>query len=78
MGYVNLGYVYLQKERWADAESACRKAVHINPKSVLGWSNVGLDCVSQGNGGAARAAWEKAAALNPEDGNIRQNLERLR
>ena len=75
--YLNLGYVYLQKKNPREAQRFCEKAVKMNPNSALGWSNLGLALVRQGEKVGAQRAWERALRIDPKNQQIRKNLQAI-
>jgi len=75
--HLNLGYVYLQKKNFIEAQRFCEKAIKMNSNSALGWSNLGLALIRQGKKDQAQRAWERALRIDPENQQIRKNLQAL-
>ena len=61
--YANLGYLYLQQDRYADAAEMTRKAVQLNDKDFLVWENLICAYRALGQDDNAKAARNKALAL---------------
>lgn len=59
------GYVLLTTERYAEAEAVLAKATELNPMDSTAWSFLGQACHYQGKDQAARAAYERALAIDP-------------
>jgi cytochrome c-type biogenesis protein CcmH/NrfG len=49
----------------------------MNPNSALGWSNLGLALVRQGEKVGAQRAWERALRIDPKNQQIRKNLQAI-
>ncbi|HEX7086475.1 MAG TPA: tetratricopeptide repeat protein [Vicinamibacterales bacterium] len=60
--YYNIGYAHSQKQEWAQAEAAYRKAVEIKPDYAEAWTGLSNVLNQQGKADEALAASEKAAA----------------
>src|SRR5215470_14360689 len=79
--YANLGYLYTQQDKNAEAAAALEKALQINDQDFLVWGNLMLAYQGLGNTekeGMARdrevALLEKSAAENPRDGEVQSYL----
>jgi serine/threonine-protein kinase len=79
--YTNLGYLYLQQERYADAAAMTEKAVQLNDKDFLVWENLDWAYRSLGQNGKAKAARDKvfellqeAAKSRPRDAQVQAHL----
>jgi eukaryotic-like serine/threonine-protein kinase len=79
--YANLGYLYIQERKYAEAAATVEKALKLNDKDFLVWGNLAL--AYQGLNqkekvSAARdqelALLEKAVASNPRDGQMQAYL----
>ena len=80
-GYANLGYLYLQHERYADAAEMTRKALQLNDKDYLVWENLvsayralGQNDNAQASRNKAIALLEKAAESRPRDAQVQAHL----
>jgi tetratricopeptide (TPR) repeat protein len=79
--YANLGYLYTQQDKNAEAAAALEKALEINDQDFLVWGNLMLAYQGLGNTqkeAIARdrelALLEKSAAENPRDGEVQSYL----
>jgi eukaryotic-like serine/threonine-protein kinase len=79
--YANLGYLYVQERKYAEAAETIEKALKLNDKDQLVWGNLAL--AYQGLNQPAKMAeardhqldlLEQAAAANPRDGEIQSFL----
>lgn len=79
--YANLGYLYIQEQKYAEAAATVEKALNLNDKDFLVWGNLAL--AYQGlhqneKVSAARnrqlALLEQAAESNPRDGQVQSYL----
>ena len=79
--YANLGYLYIQERKYAEATATVENALKLNDKDFLVWGNLAL--AYQGLNqkekvSAARdqelALLEKAVASNPRDGQMQSYL----
>ncbi len=82
--YSNLGYLYLQEEKFADAATATERALQINDKDYVAWGN--LTIAYEGlhdKENMSRALdheiplLEQAALDTPRDGSVQANLALL-
>jgi cytochrome c-type biogenesis protein CcmH len=73
-----LGFAYFEQGRFADAAEAYRRATQIDPKSAVLWSSLGEALVMASERepmpAEARAAFHKAASLDPADARARYFL----
>ena len=79
--YANLGFLYVQEQKFADAADTTEKALKLNDKDQLVWGNLAL--AYQGLNQPAKLAdardhqlalLEQAAASNPRDGEVQSFL----
>jgi len=70
----DLGYVYFQQGRLAEAQVAFHQAVTADPLLAAAQNNLGLSYLKEGRAELARAALAQAAALAPEDAAMWLNL----
>ncbi len=79
--YANLGYLYVQEQKYAEAAANVEKALELNDKDFLVWGNLALayqglnqkDKVSAAHD-RQLALLEKAVASNPRDGQMQSYL----
>jgi serine/threonine protein kinase/Tfp pilus assembly protein PilF len=79
--YANLGYLYLQQDRYADAAESTRKALQLNDKNFMVWENLDWAYRWLHQDDNARAAREKALQLleqavqsRPRDAQVQAHL----
>ncbi len=73
-GWQMLGWTFFQSERFAEAAMAYKRATVLKPDNGATWSLLGEALVTAGNGSvpaAARAAFDKAVAIDPRDPRAR-------
>jgi serine/threonine-protein kinase len=79
--YANLGYLYLQQQRYQESAEMTLKATQLNDKDFLVWEN--LDWAYRGSGqndkataarDKARGALEQAAQSRPRDAQVQAHL----
>ena len=63
--HANLGIIYLQTGKRAEAVAELEQAVQLNPQQPVFLNQLGIAYRQQGQFGKARAAYEKAIALDP-------------
>lgn len=61
----DLAEVYVQLQRWQDAEACVAKAQGIGPYSPTAWHVAGLVAAARGDRDGARAAYDNALAADP-------------
>jgi Flp pilus assembly protein TadD len=76
-GYTNLGICLARIGRLAEAESALRRALEIDPTFPRGYTNLGALALTMGEHAAARDAYRQAIALEPQNVLARMQLARL-
>ncbi|HKT89527.1 MAG TPA: protein kinase [Candidatus Sulfotelmatobacter sp.] len=79
--YANLGFLYLSQNRFADSASATEKALQLNDKDFIVWTNLELAYEGMNDGARAKSALEKeqtlleqAAQSDPRDYNVQYRL----
>jgi Flp pilus assembly protein TadD len=72
--FQNLGVAYLELGRVGDAERAFKAIVIQDEHYAAAYNGLGLAAVQRGSGDAARADFEKALALDPEQYEAMLNL----
>ena len=82
--YANLGYLYVQEQKYAESVAALEKGLQLNDKDFLVWGNLMLAYQGLGNkekSDAARdrelALLEQAAESRPRDGEVQSYLALL-
>jgi cytochrome c-type biogenesis protein CcmH len=76
-GWRKLGWSFFQTERYAEAAMAYKRAATLKPDNGDYWSSFGEALVTAGPGNVppeAKAAFEKAVALDPKDPRARYFL----
>lgn len=74
--HLNLASASLHLDQAYDAIRACDVALEIDDKNVKGWFRRGLACMKIKQYGAARRNLHRAAELEPQNREIRAELER--
>lgn len=72
--HLAFGRAALVTKDWARAEKAFARVVEIHPFVVSAWNDLGVARRSLGKADEARAAWERALAINPRFEAARRNL----
>ncbi len=79
--YTNLGYLYIQEKKYAEASQSVEKALQINDKDYLTWGNLaiaytGLDQNEKASQAHDReiGILEKSAQLTPRDAIVQSTL----
>src|SRR5439155_1232883 len=62
-GYANLGYLYVQQQRCAEAGAALEEGLPLNGKAFLVWGKLMLACPGLGNPEKSDAARDRERAL---------------
>jgi tetratricopeptide (TPR) repeat protein len=75
--HCGLGLAYQQLERWREAAEAFKLTEQLAPENAVGPFNLGLALSALGEKEAARRALVRAAALDPNDEEVREALEAL-
>ncbi len=75
--YCGLGLAYRQLQRYSDAADAFRASEQLAPDQATASLNLGLVLSAAGDEQGARKALLRAAALEPEDMEIREALQAL-
>jgi len=82
--YTNLGYLYLQEQKYAEAAAAEKKALDLNDRDYLVWGNLAIayeGLKDNVNASKARdrelALLEQSAQTNPRDAVVQANLALL-
>ena len=72
---VEFGIAVAQRGLWREAIYRWERAVQIDPKYAEALNNLGIAYEHEGDLPKARAAYEKALELEPENALIKQNYE---
>ena len=75
--YCGLGLAYRQLERYQEAAEAFRTSEQLAPEQATASFNLGLVLAAVGDDHGARKAMLRAAALDPDDGEIQQALQSI-
>lgn len=76
--WINLGSAELQRQRYAEAERAFRKALELAPQSPHAWLELGVALARTARPAEAAQAYERALALRPRWPNALVNRANLR
>lgn len=63
----NLGRIYYQQRKHADAAEAFRRATALDPRAYMAWDNLGLACEALGDAAQAQRHYLAAIALVHKD-----------
>jgi len=74
LAHANLGYVYMQQQRFELALDETRAALRLNPNLPQAQNNLGTLFLDTGRAEEAVAAFRQARAINPADEDIKRNL----
>jgi Tfp pilus assembly protein PilF len=72
---VEFGIAVAQKGLWKEATYRWLRATEIDPTYAAAFNNLAIAYEQQGEAEKARAAYEKAVALEPNNLQIRQNYD---
>ena len=72
---VEFGIAVAQKGLWREAQYRWLRATEIDPTYAAAFNNLAIAYEQQGDAEKARAAYEKAVALEPNNLQIRQNYD---
>jgi serine/threonine protein kinase/tetratricopeptide (TPR) repeat protein len=79
--YTNLGYVYIQQHKYAEAADAEEKAIQLNDKDYLVWGNLAMAYEGLKNKEKEGKAWDREITLleqvvrdTPRDATAQSNL----
>jgi membrane associated rhomboid family serine protease len=72
--YLDLGFVYVMQEKYADAVPVLEKGTKLAPQNPSGFHNLGLSYVQLDRFSEAEAALTRAAQLDPKDEGTWFNL----
>jgi Flp pilus assembly protein TadD len=72
---VEFGIAVAQKGLWKEALYRWQRAVEIDPTYAAAFNDLAIAYEHQGDAEKARAAYEKAVALEPNNLQIRQNYD---
>jgi len=75
--HLHLGIIWLNQERYPQAQSEFETVERLNPSSYLAQGFLGLVHMNQGHLQAAEAHLRTALRLNPNDAVARDNLQRV-
>ena len=73
----NLALLYSDRKRYGEAISELKKALHINSNYLFARINLGVLYEDQRKWREARREYRKILRITPEDGYVRQRLERI-
>ena len=76
--HVKFGIDVAQYNLWREAISRFERAADIDPTYAPAWNNLAIAYEQQGELGKARAAYERALKLDPDNQYIKQNYELFR
>ncbi|MRR12128.1 tetratricopeptide repeat protein, partial [bacterium] len=71
------GYRFLQEEKTSEAVALFRINAELYPESWNAWDSLGEALLKAGDADGAKRMYEKSVALNPENRNGKEALERL-
>ncbi len=74
LAFTNLGLLYLQRQRYEEAETVLEQAVELDPARPASWTNLGVARRNLGKTDAAAEAFRLAHELDPEDPSTINNL----
>lgn len=72
---VEFGITVAQRGLWREALARWQRAVQIDPTYAAAYNNLAIGYEQQGDLDKARAAYEKALELEPNNSLIKQNFE---
>ena len=72
---MDFGIKAAQRELWNEALYRWKRAVEVDPTYAAAYNNLAIGYEQQGDFEKARAAYEKAIELNPNNTYIKQNYE---
>ena len=75
---VEFGIEMAKHGLWQEAAYRFRKATHLDPSYAEAFNNLGVAFEQIGDLDEARAMYERARALDPDDSYVRDNYERFR
>jgi Flp pilus assembly protein TadD len=64
--WINLSIIYSQNERYAESETALRRALAIDSRSAVAYNHLGILLRRDGRFAEAERAYERAIKLDPE------------
>jgi Flp pilus assembly protein TadD len=73
----NLGVAHYRSGRLVDAEKFFEMALELEPNEAAGWSNLGAMLTDLGRFDEAREALVKAAAISPDNRDVREALTQV-
>lgn len=75
--HLQIGLIFLQMKRWADAQKSLQQYVALQPKDSVGVFNLALSYDYGARFNEALKTYAQAAALQPNDASIRNNVGRI-
>lgn len=72
----DLGVIYMNQKKYADAEKQFVEALRLNPTNARAWNNLGAALASQGKHQNSIPYFQEALRLDPDYEGARANLER--
>jgi Flp pilus assembly protein TadD len=73
----NLGLLYYEQKKYAEAEKECEKAIELDPENAMPHNNLGLIYDKQKKYVEAEKKYNKAIGLDPENALAHNNLGAL-
>jgi Flp pilus assembly protein TadD len=73
-----MGLINLKESRLADAEQNFRTAIHSDPKFVPAYNNLAVTLERENRRKEAITLLQKALLIQPENEDVRKNLERMK
>jgi tetratricopeptide (TPR) repeat protein len=75
--YTNLGYVHYLRKDYAAAAGMYEEAIRRAENSSVAWTNLGNAYFKLGHLQKARAAWDRAVTLDPDNAKAARNLAQI-
>jgi tetratricopeptide (TPR) repeat protein len=75
--YFQAGNAHYEAGRWAEAITAYRQAIELDPNYQAAYANLGVSYYQQQQFDLAASQYEKALELKPDDGEVAYNLGAL-
>lgn len=65
--YYDLGTLYMQQEKWAEAAAQLRKAAGIEPRNLMALNNLGVIAAHEGRPAEAESYFRRALQIDPSN-----------